>query len=44
MDRYSREQEMIIFYEGIEIGTRGVGFFVECKVMVELKALNTLDD
>lgn len=39
-----REMEMLIFYEGIEIGTRRVDFFVEDKIMVELKAVAALDD
>jgi len=41
---FSKEHEMIIFYEGIEIGTRRVDFFVETNVMVELKAVSKLDD
>ena len=41
---FVREQEMPIFYDGREIGTRRVDFFVEKKVMVELKALSTLED
>ncbi len=41
---YAREMEMTIFYEGIDIGTRRVDFFVENKIMVELKALTSLDD
>jgi GxxExxY protein len=41
---FSREQEMIVFYDGIEIGTRRVDFFVEGKIMVELKAVSKLDD
>jgi GxxExxY protein len=43
---FSREHEMQIFYKDIEIGigTRRVDFFVEEKVMVELKALTQLDD
>ena len=36
--------EMIIFYEGEEIGTRRVDFFVEGKIMVELKAIIDLND
>ena len=36
---FSREHEMQIFYKGVEIGTRRVDFFVEGKVMVELKAV-----
>jgi GxxExxY protein len=41
---FSREHEMQIFYKGVEIGTRRVDFFVEEKVMVELKALVQLED
>ena len=39
-----REMEMTIFYEDVEIGTRRVDFFVESKIMVELKAVSKLDD
>ncbi len=39
-----REMEMTICYEGVEIGTRRVDFFVENKIMVELKAVAQLDD
>lgn len=41
---YSREMEMTIYYEGIDIGTRRVDFFVENKIMVELKAVIELND
>ena len=41
---FSREHEMQIFYKGVEIGTRRVDFFVEDKVMVELKAVVQLED
>jgi len=41
---YQREVEMTIFYDGIDIGTRRVDFFVEDKIMVELKAVSKLDD
>jgi len=41
---YRREMEMFIFYEGINIGTRRVDFFVEENIMVELKALTKLED
>ncbi len=41
---FQREMEMTIFYDGINIGTRRVDFFVEGKVMVELKALEKLED
>ncbi|UXP31362.1 GxxExxY protein [Reichenbachiella agarivorans] len=41
---YQREMQMTIFYEGIEIGTRRVDFFVEDNIMVELKALIKLEE
>jgi GxxExxY protein len=39
-----REKEMPIFYRGEHIGTRRVDFFVDHKIMVELKALIALED
>lgn len=41
---YEREKEMEIHYRGQVIGTRRVDFFVEEKIMVELKALTALED
>ncbi len=41
---YQRELEMPISYYGEEIGTRRVDFFVEGKIMLELKALIKLED
>jgi GxxExxY protein len=41
---FDREFEMPIFYKGEQIGTRRVDFFVEGKVMVELKAVIQLED
>lgn len=41
---FSREMEMPIFYDGHDIGTRRVDFFVENCIMVELKALIKLED
>ena len=41
---FQRELEMQIFYEGHDIGTRRVDFFVENKIMVELKAVTRLED
>ena len=41
---FKREMEMIIFYEGIDVGTRRVDFFVEENIMVELKALTKLEE
>ncbi|MFA7381323.1 MAG: GxxExxY protein [Bacteroidia bacterium] len=40
---FVREMEMPIFYENEEIGRRRVDFFVEGKIMVELKALSALE-
>lgn len=39
-----REQEMPIYYDEHEIGTRRVDFFVENKVMIELKALTKIEE
>ena len=41
---FKREMEMTIYYEGIDIGTRRVDFFVEDVIMVELKALIKLEE
>ena len=41
---FLREQEMPIYYEGIEVGTRRADFLVENEVMLELKALIKLED
>jgi GxxExxY protein len=41
---FSREHEMEIFYKEHNIGLRRVDFFVEGKVMVELKAIVQLED
>ena len=41
---YQREMGMSIYYEGVNIGTRRVDFFVEDNIMVELKALTELED
>jgi len=41
---YQREMEMDIFYEEHLIGKRRVDFFVENKIMVELKAVIQLED
>jgi len=40
---FQREMEMPIFYRDEQIGTRRVDFFVEEKVMVELKAVEKLE-
>lgn len=41
---FEREMEIPVFYRDTEIGTRRVDFFVEGKVMVELKAIIKLED
>ncbi|MBW6475247.1 MAG: GxxExxY protein [Anaerolineaceae bacterium] len=41
---FSRELEMPIFYRDEDIGTRRVDFFVEEKVMVEIKAVSELNN
>jgi GxxExxY protein len=41
---FAREQEHIIYYEGVEVGTRRADFVVENKVVVETKALVALLD
>jgi len=41
---FSREHEMNLSYKGHPIGTRRVDFFVEDKIMVEIKALINLED
>jgi GxxExxY protein len=41
---FVRELEMEIFYDDTRIGTRIVDFFVEGKLMVELKALIKMED
>jgi hypothetical protein len=41
---FVREAEQDIFYQGIKVGTRRADFVVENKVIVELKALISLED
>lgn len=41
---FQREMEITIFYDGIDIGTRRVDFFVANLIMLELKALIKLED
>jgi GxxExxY protein len=41
---YAREMEMTIYYDGEDIGTRRVDFFVENVIMVELKAITLLEE
>lgn len=41
---FVREQEMPLLYKGNDVGTRRVDFFVEDKIMVEIKAIINLED
>ncbi len=41
---FEREKEIEVFYRGQRIGERRVDFFVEGKIMVELKAIVALED
>ncbi|MBN1294834.1 MAG: GxxExxY protein [Candidatus Latescibacteria bacterium] len=41
---FEREKEMPIFYRNEQIGIRRVDFFVENRVMVELKAIEKIED
>ena len=41
--QHEREVEMPLEYKGYNVGTRRVDFFVEDKVMVEIKAIEKLE-
>ena len=41
---FKREMEMPVYYRNEQIGTRRVDFFVDEKIMVELKAMIKLED
>lgn len=41
---FEREREMEILYRGQSVGTRRVDFFVESKILIEIKAVEKLDD
>ena len=41
---FSREMDMPVYYRETQIGTRRVDFFVEGKIMVEIKAVIRLED
>lgn len=41
---FKREKEMPIYYRDEQIGTRRVDFFVDDRIMVELKAVINLED
>ena len=42
--KFNREFIMPVYYKNIQIGERRVDFFVESKIMVEIKALIQLED
>src|SRR5688572_17400871 len=41
--RFKQEMVMSVYYDSVKIGTRRVDFFVEGKIMVELKAVTALE-
>lgn len=41
---FERESEHVIYYEGVEVGTRRADFIVENEVVVEIKALVKLEN
>ncbi len=41
---HEREKEMELSYKGYDIGKRRVDFFVDEKIMVEIKAVKKLED
>jgi GxxExxY protein len=41
---FERESEHVIYYEGVEVGTRRADFIVENEVVVEIKALIKLEN
>jgi GxxExxY protein len=42
--KYEREKEMPLSYKGYDIGKRRVDFFIEEKIMLEIKAVKQLED
>ncbi|MDB4903157.1 MAG: GxxExxY protein [Mucilaginibacter sp.] len=41
---FSREIDQVIYYNNIEVGTRRADFVIENQIIVELKALISLED
>lgn len=41
---YLREEEMPIYYDSIQVGTRRADFIIDSQVLVELKAMVKLED
>lgn len=42
--KYAREAEQVIYYEGIDVGTRRADFIIEQNVLLEIKAVIRLED
>lgn len=42
--KFIREYEMPVYYQGQKIGMRIVDFFIDEKIMLELKAVSNLDN
>src|SRR4051812_44788560 len=42
--KFLREQDQIIYYDGLEVGTRRADFVVENEIAVELKAKGDLQE
>ena len=42
--KHNREQELPVWYKGIDIGTRRVDFLIDVNLIVEIKALSKLED
>ena len=42
--QFGREIEQIIYYDGIDVGTRRADFIVENQIIVEIKAVINLED
>ncbi|MBO6495853.1 MAG: GxxExxY protein [Roseivirga sp.] len=41
---FQREKEQVVYYYGLEVGTRRADFVIEDKLILELKALVELED
>ncbi len=41
---FQREKEHVIYYNGIDVGTRRADFVAEDKLIIELKAIINLED
>lgn len=41
---FAREVEQVVYYDGIQVGTRRADFIVESEVVVELKSIINLED